>query len=79
MIAASGVRSSWLMRERNSFLAVPAVRRRAFASCSSLERRTRSASIPAARSCSSAAVAAWTPPCSRRWMNSVTSITRWIR
>jgi hypothetical protein len=45
-MAASGVRSSWLIRDRNSFLASPALRSSAFAACSSRERRTISAPIP---------------------------------
>ena len=49
-IAVSGVRSSWLMRERKRFVASFAAIRPAFASCSSLARRMSSASNWAASS-----------------------------
>ena len=78
MIAASGVRSSWLIRDRNSFFALLALRSPSFVICSCCDRRTISASIPAARSRMTAAAAACSWPSSRRRTNSVTSSTRWM-
>ena len=77
-MAFSGVRSSWLIRDRYSLLAAFALSAASLASRSSMERCRTSSSTRALRSRRSAARCSWAvPSCSRR-TTSVTSSTLWM-